>query len=851
MNILTKIIAPIIVVFGIYGALIHFYWAPKLYEQAKTDFKYHTEMALSAMEDSVLIKLLANDYSALYTILDKNQTKNINVWLNLTLYDEANEQIYPLFVEPIDIDGKAFIFPVEHQLQLDGELKGKMTLDLNWQPTFEVAKTRVQELENFLFMTIFCLLILLLFIQIKFIKQPLSLLNRFAQYMSKGDYSQKIPISSNDEFGKLSQTFNNMQEAIVASEFEVRQQQDALDQHAIVSITNVEGIIEFVNDNFCLASGYKLDDLIGANHRIVNSQYHDKSFFSDLYQTITNNQVWQGEIRNKNKAGEYYWVITTVVPFKGADGKVNRYVAISSDITKQKLTEEGLTRAKEVAEKASQSKSEFLANMSHEIRTPMNGVIGLLDLLADSTLKPEQQKWTKLAKSSANTLLTLINDILDFSKIEKNQLTLESHEFNLIEMLDDFIQAMAMQVNSSKVSLILDTSGINTEFITTDPVRVRQIFTNLVGNAIKFTSQGHVLVEVSTNKSDIDGEIELIGKIIDTGIGIAEKNIQNLFKAFTQEDASTTRQYGGTGLGLTITKLLVELMGGEISVTSEKGKGSCFTFSLQVKGKIIKAKEKKLGQLILVSADNVESQYAQRLIEKVGFQVDVIHDIERLPLTLENHTCYDWLLVEQKLWSHVKNIIGRESSQTELKIGVISNISVIDSVNKKEYQQVDVIFTKPLLISDLRAELINEEHKQTPIALEKEDNKDLLLEAKKSVLLVDDNKVNQMVAVGVLKKLGLTVDVANDGKEAIDKLSKSDYAIVFMDCQMPIMDGYEASSLIRSGAAGETKTSVPIIALTANAMAGDKEKCLQFGMSDYLPKPLQPKMLIEKLKQYL
>lgn len=396
------------------------------------------------------------------------------------------------------------------------------------------------------------------------------------------------------------------------------------------------------------------------------------------------------------------------------------------------------------AKSASRAKSDFLANMSHEIRTPMNGLLGMLELLNYETLTKEQHEKIDIALASSRNLLVIINDILDFSKIEAGKLTLEEIDFDLVAALEEVTDVMKVVADRKSIKLVLESSEIISRMVKSDPVRIKQVIYNLVGNAIKFTDSGKVCIDATIVKREDD--LLFVCSISDTGPGIAENKINAIFSSFSQADTSTTRHYGGTGLGLTISKRLCNLMGGDITVKSEVGVGSCFTINL--------------------------------------------------PLT---------------------------KSRREQSISALS----------KAANQRDKITEHPA--------------SEPLIPTWPADTK---------ILLVEDNEINQVVAELVLQQFNLSCDIANNGLEAIEMLNLSNpksmsYALILMDCQMPIMDGYEATKNIRSGECGERYMQIPIIAMTANALLKDKEKCLDAGMNDYFTKPIDQGVMLTILKKWI
>jgi len=471
---------------------------------------------------------------------------------------------------------------------------------INWVVVSEIDKNEALSTVNqltwitalILFLTIIFVLLMALY-QIKKILLPIQNLSQTAMDIASGETEQMVTIVSNDEIGQLAIAFNHMQKmrkmhehALLQSSQEAKhalaqlsEQKYALDQHSIVVITDLDGNITYINQRFIDISGYSREELIGHNHRILNSGHHDKEFWRSMYQTITKGQVWHDEICNRSKRGDLYWVDTTIVMIKDADDKPQSFIAIRTDITQRKLQEKALIQSKKEAEDAFAAKGEFLASMSHEIRTPMNGVLGMLGLLLNTPLNDEQRHRASLAQSSANALLTLINDILDFSKVEAGKLELEILDFDLRSMLGEFAEAMSLQAHNKGLEVILDMKEIEFSRVKGDPGRIRQIMTNLVSNAIKFTDSGEIIISVAATKYTSD-HLQISCQIQDSAIGIPEDKIPLLFDSFSQVDASTTRKYGGTGLGLSIVKKLCELMGGDVSVRSHEGEGSCFEFTL-------------------------------------------------------------------------------------------------------------------------------------------------------------------------------------------------------------------------------------------------------------------------------
>ncbi|MEY4344661.1 MAG: hypothetical protein RL032_493, partial [Pseudomonadota bacterium] len=411
-------------------------------------------------------------------------------------------------------------------------------------------------------------------------------------------------------------------------------QKYALDQHAIVSRTDAHGIITYANDKFCLISGYSRDELIGQNHRLIKSDHHPEQFYSQLWDTITSGQVWHGELCNRCKTGELYWVNATIVPLRGPDGFVKEYIGIRTDITDRKKIESSLEVAKIAAEQASVSKSQFLANMSHEIRTPMNAILGMLKLLQRTLLTEKQKDFAEKAEGAARSLLGLLNDILDFSKVEAGKMELDIRTFAMAQLQRDVNVILSSSLTTKPVYLSFEVDPAVPAQLLGDDMRLQQILVNLGGNAIKFTEQGTVSVQVRM-VMDSAGDKRVEFSVRDSGIGIAPQYMAHIFDGFTQAESSTTRRFGGTGLGLAICQKLVRMMGGELKVISKLGEGSCFYFAVAlpevhtqqtraVPSDMLDKPQRLAGMRILLVEDNKTNQMvAKVLLSQEGAEITV------------------------------------------------------------------------------------------------------------------------------------------------------------------------------------------------------------------------------------
>lgn len=552
----------------------------------------------------------------------------------------------------------------------------------------------------------------------------------------------------------------------------------------------------------------------------------------------------------------------------------------------QERTRTLLKKASFAAEQNSRLKSEFLASMSHEIRTPMNGVLGMLGLLLNSGLNDDQRHKAQIANSSAESLLILINDILDFSKIEAGKLELELIDFNLRGMLGDFAEAMALRAQDKGLEIVLDVQRIEQSIVKGDQGRIRQILTNLVGNAIKFTHQGEIVITAKTEPLS-NSKLRFTADISDTGIGIPENKIKTLFETFTQVDASTTREYGGTGLGLSICKSLCQLMKGRISVKSSLGQGSTFRveFIIETSNKaqpVIPTIDIKSLSLLIVDDNTTNREVLRGQLEMWGAEVTEA-DSAKQALSLcekrlkdNNNAFFDVAFLDMQMPEIDGVALGKmlkeHPSFYKMKLVMMTSISQGNEAEFFSKLGFSAYFPKPATTSDLFNTLAivvddGEALRHVPIVthsylqtfakqpMPESSNASINWPGNTKILLVEDNRINQQVALGMLAELGLTADIAVNGKIALTSLqtapSNQPYNVILMDCQMPVMDGYQTTKEIRKGSGGKRYLEVPIIAMTANAMEGDREKCISVGMNDYLAKPIELETIRSKLMSWL
>jgi PAS domain S-box-containing protein len=798
----------------------------------------------------------------------------------------------------------------------------------------------------------------------------------------------ELPPLQDDNLESLSQLMSNLvqereeiQRDLHAALADLASQKFALDQHGIVSITDVSGRMVYVNDKFCQISGYDRQELLGLNHRVLNAGVHPQAFFTDMWRVISSGAVWHGEVCSRAKSGALFWVQATIVPVRDKAGKPTQYIAIRTDITERKLMEaqvreagarlrevtenvpvavyqlhlapsgwrsidfcspalgricgvsheeamadarvflaqihpddmqavvadfarsttsgtnwamefrvlhkvtgemiwvhsemqtkrasdggilwngyladiseskrvsQELHRAKESAELANRAKSDFLANMSHEIRTPMNGIIGMTELALDTQLDEDQRRYLLTVKSSSEALLKVINDILDFSKIEAGQLLVEKIPFNLGRTVGDTLKVLAVSAHTKRIELVCDIESDVPMSVLGDPGRLRQILMNLIGNAIKFTSQGEVVLRIRL-ASEGNGQGQVLFTVSDTGIGIAQSKLASIFDPFSQEDSSITRRYGGTGLGLTISARLVEALGGCITVESALGRGSSFQFSmgLERNDQIVEVSlnpEELAGLRVLVVDDNqVNRMVLSRTLSSVGVHVREAGSGEAalalLQASADHGDTWDLVVLDARMpvmdgFATASRILA-QPRWAATPLVMLSSAGLRGDAQRSRDVGFAAYLTKPFTRDELIQVLLRVLGAPAAGATELVTRHVLKDEqASLHVLLVEDHPVNQVLATTLLTRWGHRVSVVANGQLAIKALAAQRFDVVLMDMMMPVMDGLEATRRFR---ATEQGSRTPIIAMTANAMQGDRDSCIAAGMDDYISKPI-------------
>ncbi len=683
------------------------------------------------------------------------------------------------------------------------------------------------------------------------------------QLARRGELLEAVVVAGTSLIGLVLMGSSRLQRAKVEQELATRQRhtQAILDASADAYVAmDAEGRIVAWSGQATQTFGWTAEEAIGrtVSGLIIPADLrsgHDaglQRYLATGHGPVLGTRV---EVEAVDRDGRRFPVDLAVWEAQGDTGPI--FVAFIHDITHRRREQAELSAARDQAMEASRLKSEFVANMSHEIRTPMNGVIGMTTLLARTTLSTEQREYLDTIRVSADALLNVINDILDFSKIEAGKLELQERDFELRSVVDDVGALLAAGAHLKGIELVTSVEAPLPAVIRGDAGRLRQVLLNVAGNAVKFTDAGEVVIDVAMDAHGGDGLIRF--EIRDTGPGVPVEHQLALFDSFSQADASSTRRHGGTGLGLAISKHLVELMGGQIGLSSEPGQGSTFWFTVRchihpgAAAPTFPESDRLRGLRVLIVDDNATNRtILERTIAGWGMVPTVASSVDEAMTVLEAADRaadpFAVALLDYQMPDRDGADLARAMS-SDARFASCHRVLLTSTGHRGNLRNGEVAryLTKPVRETALFtciAELVLHDERAGSRALDPDDQAPEVVPLPERILLAEDNPVSQFVARRMLETIGYQVDVVNNGAEAVEAVRRGSYAAVLMDCQMPVMDGYEASAAIRSAEEGER---IPIIALTANAMEGDAGRCLEAGMDDHLPKPVR----MEELQQAL
>jgi two-component system, sensor histidine kinase and response regulator len=687
--------------------------------------------------------------------------------------------------------------------------------------------------------------------------------NRFSQ----GDYAVRIQPEGAPEVSSAAEAFNNMAnniENLIASLGKSESKNKLLativeQSSEAIWTKDLAGTVTSWNAGAAAMFGYSPAEVVGRALKV------GETTTQEVESRLRRREKFSYDAKAKTKSGTAIDIQVAVAPLLDDANECIGSISVARDVTQHKRNAEALRLAREAAEAANHAKSSFLARMSHEIRTPMNGVLGMTELLLETGLSSTQRKYAETVQRSGQNLLGIINDLLDFSKIEAGKLELENVDMDLRRTIEDVVELLAERAHSKGLELACSIPANLPTHVKGDPLRLGQIVTNLVGNAIKFTEQGSVVVRLASIEEK-PKRVTVRFDVSDTGVGIPPEAQARIFDEFSQGDGSTTRKHGGSGLGLAISKQLVEMMGGSIQVESALGTGSTFTFTVSFEKQEMAEETAPMGMLTGVRALIVESTAIHRgilhsqmsnwgMTNRVAATPE--QALELLAQAASRGAPYDIAIIDLGLPGmdalELARRIRQRSDLGKVRLVMLTRRQV--DVRHAREAGIDACLAKPVRQTVLYEALVNVMAGQTQEAVSVPATREPVSAApagvRGDILLVEDNLINQQVALGILQIQGYSVTVVNNGREAVDAYAQGEFDLILMDCHMPEMDGFEATREIRARERAASGKRTPIIALTANAMAHDREECLNAGMDDHLAKPFSMQTLQDMLERWL
>ncbi len=640
-----------------------------------------------------------------------------------------------------------------------------------------------------------------------------------------------------------------------------------------IVVTDANDVIQFVNKSFEVMHGYDAAELVGRHLGVVHTEEQFTYEVVPFIRKVKKIGGFSEEIGHVTKSGTIFPTRMFYCVFKNKGDEMAGVIGVVRDVTDRVQVEETLQQARKAAKTASKAKKEFLANMSHEIRTPMNGIIGMAELLMNTELDSSQRMYAKMVMDSSQSLLRLVNDILDLSRLESGKLDLKPIDFNLSLALEETIDVHALRAEEKGLEFLFMVEPGTPELLHGDPARLRQIISNIVGNAIKFTSEGEVSLRCAAEEDDGDKAV-LRFAVSDTGIGIPRNGRESLFDAFTQVDASATREFGGIGLGLPISKQLVEMMGGRIGVDSFEGEGSTFWFTLvfgkqpPLEGREIEASGKPEqdlgGERILVVDDNeTNRRWLAVMLDNWKCRHDEAPDaiaaLVKLREASEGKNPFRIAILDMQMPGMDGVALGarikEDPNLKETILVMLTSLGMRGDAERTRKIGFAAYLTKPVkqsILYDCLLTVLNRsdhpsDKSESSIVTRHSIAEEIRGNAR--ILLVEDNIVSQKAALGILGKVGFSADAVDNGVDALDVLESTRYDIILMDCKMPGMDGYTVTRKIRH--MRSMNRNAPVIAMTAYGVEGEREKCIEAGMDDYIAKPVTTRTLADMITKWL